>query len=391
MNDLKSLNVDELLSMLEETQDQNDSLLEQMEAVKKKNSEAQEEISRLSSENSLLQKTLRQKSGMIVSLNERIGTLQESDKVLEENLRLRKKNSELQEKNRRIKREAEAEVLAAKENYDTLADQFDNREQRIIKREKEIEYRIRAQDAEVARLSEEKIHDRMRQMESDHQKRRADLDRKYKRMQSRYAGIVFMAVAYGLLTTVITAIKTDVIVEDAISFADSIVKGLTGLYESAVKAGDFVSQIADHLPWELATDIMHLVLLVLTVAIVIGGVGFLAFFTVSSYIRFFREKQVDEITAWAVLMDMAVVVFLADEIRSIVSVNLILLFLLIIVVYSLIRAILQAENTQVRNAVIKYAVIVGGSIAGVALMVHFFGVIGIVAIPIGLLLAGENR
>ena len=34
---------------------------------------------------------------------------------------------------------------------------------------------------------------------------------------------------------------------------------------------------------------------------------------------------------------------------------------------------------------------VGGSIGGVALMVHFFGVIGIIAVPIGMLLAGENR
>ena len=185
----------------------------------------------------------------------------------------------------------------------------------MIKREKEIEYRIRVQDAEVARLSEGKIHDRMRQMQSDHQKRRADLDSKYKRMQSRYAGIVFMAVAYGLLV----------------------------------------------------------------------------FFATRAYAQFFKDKQADEITGWAVLMDTAMVVFLADEIRSILSINLVLLFLLIFASYSLIRAILQAENTQVRNAVIKYAVIVGGSIAGVALMVHFFGVIGIIAIHIGLLLAGKNR
>lgn len=51
----------------------------------------------------------------------------------------------------------------------------------------------------------------MKLMEREHQKRQADLDSKYKRIQSRYAGIVFVAVAYGLLTTVITAIKTDVI------------------------------------------------------------------------------------------------------------------------------------------------------------------------------------
>ena len=37
-----------------------------------------------------------------------------------------------------------------------------------------------------------------------------------------------------------------------------------------------------------------------------------------------------------------------------------------LVVYSLVRAVLQVEYTQARNTVIKYAAIVGGSIAGIA-------------------------
>ena len=112
------------------------------------------------------------------------------------------------------------------------------------------------------------------------------------------------------------------------------------------------------------------------------------FMVIKSYVHFFKNKQADEITAYAVLMDMAVVLFLADEIRTVLSVNLILVFILIFVVYSLVRAVLQVEYTQARNTVIKYAAIVGGSIAGIALMEHFFGVLGIIAIPIGLLLAG---
>ena len=352
MNDLKSLNVDELLTMLEEVQDQNDSLWEQLETEKKKNSEAQEEISNLSSENSLLRNTLQQKSEMIVSLNEKIGMLQESDKVLEENLRLRKKNSELQEMNRSVQKESEAVVSAAKEKYDNLIGQLDNREQKVVKRENEVDWRIKAQDAEVARLSENRISGRMRQMENEHRKRLAELESKYKSMRSRYAGIIYMAVAYGVLTTVITAIKNEVIVSDAISFSGSIVKGGAGLYEFAVKAGSFVSQIADRLPWELVATVMHWILLTLTEAVIIGGAALLAFMALKAYIR---------------------------------------LFLLVFAAYSLIRAILQAENTTVRNAVVKYAAIVGGSIAGLVLMVHFFGAIGIIAIPIGVMIAGVNR
>ena len=364
MNVSKDSNDEEMITMLEEMQDQIEDMEDQLRETRDDSSKAQEEISKLSSENFLLRSELQRKSEIIVSQNEKLGMLQKSD---------------------------QAEVSAAKENYDTLTGQLDNREQRIIKREKEIEYRIRVQDAEVARLSEEKIHDRMRQMEREHQKRQADLNSKYKRMRGRYDGIIFMAVAYGLLTTVITAIKTEVIIEDAFVFVSTIANGIIRFYESAVMAGDFVSQLSNCLPWDLAAVVMHWILIVLTVAVIIDGAALMAFLTIRAYIRFFKDRQADEITTYAVLMDMAVVLFLADEIKSVISANLIRMFILIFAVYSLTRAVLQAENTRVRDTVIKYVTIVGGSIGGVALMVHFFGVIGIIAIPIGLLLAGENR
>ncbi len=391
MNESNDLNVDELLAMLEEMQDQEELNSEQLEAEKQKNSEAQEEILRLSSENSLLRNTLQQKSETIISLNEKIGMLQESDKVLEENLRLRKENSELQEKNSRIKREAEAAVSAAKEKYDTLIGRIDSREQKIEKRESEIEQRIQAQDEEVTRLSENRIIRRMRQMETEHQRREAVLEKEYSIMRSRYAWIIFMVVAYGLLTTVITAIRTDVITSDAILFGGYIEKGLTKLFEFAKGAGGFVSQVADLLPRHNVSVVMHWVLLVLTEAGIFGGTGLLVFLVIRAYIRFLKDKQADEITAWAMLMDTAVTVFLADEIKTLLSVNLILAFLLIFAAYSLIRAVLQIEDIDVKNAMIKIVLILGGSIVGLILMVHFFGAIGVFAIPIGLFLGGGRR
>lgn len=110
-----------------------------------------------------------------------------------------------------------------------------------------------------------------------------------------------------------------------------------------------------------------------------------------SYLRFFKDKQADEITAGAVLMDTAVTVYLAREIKQLLSVNLVLMFLLIIAAYSVIRAVIQIEDEDVRNTVVKSVLIAGGSFAGLALMVHFFGVIGVISIPIGLLLSAKRN
>lgn len=51
-----------------------------------------------------------------------------------------------------------------------------------------------------------------------------------------------------------------------------------------------------------------------------------------------------------------------------------------------IRGIIQADNKEIAKGILKYESIAIGGIGIFALMVHFFGSIALIAIPIGVLL-----
>ena len=131
MNDLKGLEIDELLTMMEDLQDE-------VETLQNQQSEAQQKISRLSSENSLLKSELQKKSGIIVSLNERIEKLSGSDLVLKQNDRLRKQNEELRQNAENTRREAETTISVFKEQADrevkTVKAEYEQREADLVNR-----------------------------------------------------------------------------------------------------------------------------------------------------------------------------------------------------------------------------------------------------------------
>lgn len=122
------------------------------------------------------------------------------------------------------------------------------------------------------------------------------------------------------------------------------------------------------------------------------GYHFLVLFTsLVKYTGYFTEKQGDEISLLAALIALALVVFAGEEVKTILSVNLLLLMLIVFAVYSLIRGIIQMENDNIRNEIIKVGGSIVGIIAGIGIMVHFFGIAGIIAIPAGLLIAASDR
>ena len=132
MSDSKYLNDEEVLTMLEEMQDQ-------IENLENQNLEAQQMISTISSENSILKKELQKKSEMIVSLNGKIAKLNESDLVLKKNEQLETLNGELRLREKNTRKEAEASILAVKEkaqaDIDATREKYEKKESRLMDRE----------------------------------------------------------------------------------------------------------------------------------------------------------------------------------------------------------------------------------------------------------------
>lgn len=94
----------------------------------------------------------------------------------------------------------------------------------------------------------------------------------------------------------------------------------------------------------------------------------------------------DEISVYVGLLIFAFIMFAAEIIKSIVSINLIVVAIVMFVSYTVARGIIQSENKEIKKQILKYTAITVGGLGVFVVIAHFFGAVGIVAIPIGILL-----
>ena len=57
----------------------------------------------------------------------------------------------------------------------------------------------------------------------------------------------------------------------------------------------------------------------------------------------------------------------------------------------MIRGIIQTENVKVKKGILKCVGIVAGCVVVMGIIIHFFGVIGLIVVPIGGIWAYSER
>lgn len=365
MNDSENLkNDDQLLSMMEEMQNQIEDQQKQLQEESEKNSEAQKTISRISSENSILRNKLQEKS-------ERIEKMNESDLIVKKNEELEKKIIEVQNSEKKTREEAEAKVEAvkrqAKEDIEAIrsecnkrVDSISERESRVSDREMVVRVREKDLDGEVSfkatTMVENQIanlnnqyRNKCRNLESDYEYKDYELERKYRNMKAGYKGVVFFILLYSILETIITAWKTEAFAKDFISFFTTIFKGITMIKDWIWTIATFIAKLGDMIPYDTFSAVAHWILVIVVAVGVTGGLGILVFLICKKYYGYFRKKQTDEISIFVALITLIIVVFLADQIKDILSINLLGLMLLVFVLYTIIRGLLRAENKEAKE------------------------------------------
>ena len=413
MNDSENLkNDDQLLTMMEEMQDQIEDLQNQIQMEQEKNLEAQKMISKVSSENLILRNKLQEKS-------ERIEKMNESDLILKKNEELEKQIAEAQRNEKKAHEEAEATVEAvkkkargdvevAKRRYHEKVSSLAGREYDVSHREKAVSFRENNADTEINSKAEELIKDKIsslemqydnkkfvlkRQYENDnsrmlqhYKKKMSELNAKYHTMVAGYRGVVYFTLFYSILTTIITAYKTNAFAKDVVTFIMTIKNGVIAIGKCILVAAAFVARLGDMIPQVVLATIVHWIFVIGVCGAIIGGIGWLLLILGRKYIKFFKEKQADEISIFVGFITLAIVVFASDLIKSILSINLIGLMIEVFVGYTVLRGIIQAENIEAKKNILKGAGITIGCIVGVMAIGYLFGAIGLIAIPIGCLL-----
>lgn len=210
-------------------------------------------------------------------------------------------------------------------------------------------------------------------------------------MTAGYKGAIFFILFYSVLETIITAWKTEVFATDFISFFATIFKGITTTKEWIWTIATFIAKLGDMIPYDTFSAVVHWILVVVVVAGVTGGLGILLFLICKKYYGYFKKKQADEISVFVALITLIIEVFLADQVKSILSINLFELMLLVFVLYTIIRGLLQAENKEAKKKIIKGVCMAIVGVGVIMAVFHFFGGIGLIGVIVGGLWAISER
>lgn len=331
MNDTNDLRIEDLLCIAEEAQ-------AQLELEIAENSRAQERISNLSSEVSILKNELLKKSETIVSLNEKIENLSKSDLQL-------KKSKELMTTGLKAKREAEAIRSACEADRKELIRKesaLADRESRLREKEEHIDREIKTKaenliKADRARLEWE-YKSRMQDNDRQTKAKQDELSKKYKTMTVTYQ-VEFMAVLiYGVISTILQVVTTPVITGDVIAFFTGLWKGIVGLYSLIGMLARNVAGLANLIEDTTASGIGYWIICVAIMAVLILAIFIGVGLVFIRYGRYVRENQWDMYTVIVITVDIAITLFLAEHIRALIPINLVVIQAVILLLYSLIRA-----------------------------------------------------
>lgn len=282
---------------------------------------------------------------------------------------------------------AQAFVTAQKEKYEKLTNNLSDRETAASRLEQRLSQRKACLDAEVEIAANAKIKNQIKSLEKEYAKKDEALIKAFKRDREKYFSILWISLAYSILVTLLMALQTEVLREEAMGFGKAVGGGVAAFFGAALKAAQFSAQVGNLIPNAIVSIVLYWLVLITVFAIIVGGVGVALFFAIRKYVRYFREKQADEATVFILLLDMAVVVFTGDIIKAVVSINLIGIFLGVYVAYTVIRAFAELEDKEQRNKILGYGVIAVGCIAVVVLLVYVVGPVAIFALPVGVVVA----
>lgn len=330
MNDSENLKIEELLTMLEQMQDQLD-----LEITER--SKAQEKISTLSSENSKLMSELQKKSETIVSLNEKIESLSKSD------LQLQKSEAVMAEASK-LKKEAEDKVSACNRQAEILS----ARESKVSGREENLDREIKSKAENMIKGDRQRLEweykEYKRKASQEYKAKASAITKKYDTMTKTYYIELVSLVMFILIATISQIWKEPVIVEDTASFFSGLWNIAVTGYGLAEYVGRSIASVAEAINNPTISAIVYWVICILVIVSIIGAVGAGIVYVIYRYATYIREHQWDRHTVIAVVADLAVTMFLAGEIRSVIPVNLVLVQIAVFLIYSGIRALYEYKR-----------------------------------------------
>ena len=166
---------------------------------------------------------------------------------------------------------------------------------------------------------------------------REKLAGRYKTKTAMYEALMFLLIWYSVSTTLFQMIRSKIFISDCVVFFDTIATFTQTIAGWVVLAGKNVAQISDGISNPVVAGIINWLIRILICGGCLVGVGILVVFIEIKIAGLYKKYCWDIITVLVILISIAIAIYFADWIRTILPVNLLFLLLLVQVIYVVIR------------------------------------------------------
>ncbi|PWM25950.1 MAG: hypothetical protein DBX40_04280 [Clostridiales bacterium] len=311
---------EQLLNLLEELQTENEQLHQQVDLLKK------QQTSPNSSQVQEMVSLIAQQKKRIAEQSELIEKLNESDLIVKENEKLKKENSSLQESVRSTKLHSEITVQACKKEYDS--------KMKKLKEQKEKADNDTRVAQELLKGAQERINAKAYELNLETEMR---LKSEYNNQIYAFYSVLIGLLLYGLLTTVFTAVRSNVFRSDFKAFFVVVWQIICVCETNVIELGQVVSQLGNKIPLPIISTIIHYLLLIALIGGITVVLVFLVIKELKKLYKAYKDNYADVKSLTEVLISLAVAVYFAEPIRSVLPINLILLVIIAHGIYISVR------------------------------------------------------
>ena len=166
---------------------------------------------------------------------------------------------------------------------------------------------------------------------------REKLAGRYKAKTVMYEALMFLLIWYSVSTTLFQMIQSKVFISDCRIFFDAIGTFTQTIAGWIALIGKNVAQISNGISNPVIARIIYWLIRILICGGYLVGVGILVAFIEIKIAGLYKKYCWDIITVLVILISIAIAIYFADWIRTILPVNLLFLLLLVQVIYVVIR------------------------------------------------------
>ena len=152
-----------------------------------------------------------------------------------------------------------------------------------------------------------------------------------------YESILFLLAWYSVTTTLFTAILSPVFLNDCITFFGVLGKGMGNLFREFVIGADSFGQLSNGISNSIVSGIVYWLIATIVMGILFIITGLIIVWIGYQVGKIYRKYCWDIISIVEVITSTAIAIYFGDWIKSVISINLITLLLLVHVVYIGIR------------------------------------------------------